>query len=501
MSSREALYDMDNENKLNTIEKIEIFLKKHAADGATELMQNCTLMKEIVALVFSLFQERVITLVKNLANKLKVSSLEDERVVDEMRRKTTRFWNEFRPYVTNKALLKIIQQKVYEKRVQDKDSAPKNMGFRNGKLRSVDKFYKKKPIMSEHEMNKLERKVGPTCQPSQPSQLSQPTQMITRSKRILSETKSNYSDTENERQNKRKKIGKGISLKVTTRAMSMLSQENQTPSTEFNIISDKMSSGIQQSASYEEPRAIAIDHKQVHAMHKEWCKTIPWATHGTYSKKLARRVKKLDAKLKTKLRISKAHKGVTLAATSVTSEGLIHWNKSLMNCPELQKEILEVTAAVINAAYGRKKWYRDFIAFFEKPENSHMQKYFLPGIPCSNIWWSVETQSLNRHIDHNEIGAGFLFVPRSFKGGELVLNHPTAFVQRSVHVKPTHVIAGRYSRSPHYNLPVHGDGTMTSFKVFLDSRVVSCNCEDPRNKLFDIKSIMKQTREENGYIL
>ena len=235
---------------------------------------------------------------------------------------------------------------------------------------------------------------------------------------------------------------------------------------------------------------------RVHAMHKELCSSIPFATAGSFRESLADRVEVLNDNLLKALQESKetlknAHKGISLATTTAPggkygkrskSSGSIHWSEFLRDNLDLQREVLEVTALVINQAYGRKRWYRRLMSFFRHPKNQYMRKFFLPGIPCTHIWWSTETRSNNWHIDPNEIGAGFLFVSKSYTGGDLVLNHPTLPLQAQVHLDRCDVVAGRFSRCYHFNSMLDAsEGRRTSFKAYLDSRAVNVNYQDRRN--------------------
>jgi hypothetical protein len=181
---------------------------------------------------------------------------------------------------------------------------------------------------------------------------------------------------------------------------------------------------------------------------------------------------------------NKSHKGVSLGKTVVSGgryankakgiSGSIHWNSALHRKPKLQQEVFATVAAIINEAFGAKRWFKRWMNFYKRTPD--LAKYLIPGTPCTSVWWSYDDRPFNLHHDWNTYGAAFLFCPEERKGGNVVIENPdgAAFLfcpeERKggnvvienpegelaalVHMSEGKVLCGRWACSPHCNEPV-----------------------------------------------
>jgi hypothetical protein len=95
-------------------------------------------------------------------------------------------------------------------------------------------------------------------------------------------------------------------------------------------------------------------------------------------------------------------------------------------------------------------WFQKLLKFYKREENKERKKYLLPGTPCTGIWLSFDSREHNMHTDRNAYGACFVFTPKSYKGGALVLEHENQPGVQCKHlIERGEIVGGRWSRSPH----------------------------------------------------
>jgi hypothetical protein len=197
----------------------------------------------------------------------------------------------------------------------------------------------------------------------------------------------------------------------------------------------------------------------------DFIESVPYALLGTFnSEELQQRVKEINRRLREyftihNYRSTLKHHGVSLGYTCVSGgryaekgkwSGSFHANRNLFHDPELQADVIDVCCQVIVQAFGRQKWYKAAMAYYNLEENKHKKKYLLPGTPCTGIWWSCDGREHNVHVDRNAYCSSFIFCPESYSGGALILrNKKMPAVQCKHLLQLGEVIAGRWSRSEH----------------------------------------------------
>lgn len=224
----------------------------------------------------------------------------------------------------------------------------------------------------------------------------------------------------------------------------------------------------------------------------DFLKTLPFLTTGNFSthidtlKDLNQELAEELLQTKTGKTINKAHKGVSLGKTVVSGgtygnkakgiSGSIHWNKALMKKGSLQRKVFLMVKNVVREAFGKKKWFKDWMRFFRK-QRPDLKQYLIPGLPCTSIWWSYDDRPFNLHHDWNSYGAAFLFCPEERAGGEIVILNPDGDLDlaASIHMTEGKVLCGRWARSPHCNLPLLEDKKRFSFVAYFDSRIETGN--------------------------
>lgn len=191
---------------------------------------------------------------------------------------------------------------------------------------------------------------------------------------------------------------------------------------------------------------------------------IPYSIKGTCKdKKLLKRLEDVNNKLRHYFsnhlkNKTKTHNGVSLGYTCVSGgtyarngwSGSFHANQNLLHDFPLQKEVIRVCCLIIKSAFRRQNWYKLLMALYNQPENIHRKKYLLHNTPCTGIWWSCDGREHNMHTDRNAYGACFVFCPKTYKGGALILEHENRPGVQCKHlIERGQIVGGRWSRSPH----------------------------------------------------
>lgn len=177
-----------------------------------------------------------------------------------------------------------------------------------------------------------------------------------------------------------------------------------------------------------------------------------------------------------KNKLTKKHNGLSLAHTVAKPTKSFHWNSNLDEHAELQERVVRVCIEILFIKFGKSTWYKKLIKSF----CADKCKYLLPKTPCTSIWRSCDKRYLNRHTDNNSYGASFVFVPETYKGGEITFEHPDhPDVKTMYSMTEGMVIAGRWDRSPHYSQKFKGDRFV--FVMYADKYIMN---REP-NEYFD----------------
>lgn len=154
----------------------------------------------------------------------------------------------------------------------------------------------------------------------------------------------------------------------------------------------------------------------------------------------------------------KKHKGVSLGYTALSGggyarngwSGSFHANQNILHDIDLQIDIVAVCYVIIKT-FGHHQWYQKIMKHYDTEENMWRKRFLLPGTPCTGIWWSCDSRGYNEHIDFDAYGVAFVFSTGNYTGGDLTFRHKNiAEIQCSQHLKLGEVVAGRWSRSPHF---------------------------------------------------
>jgi hypothetical protein len=226
------------------------------------------------------------------------------------------------------------------------------------------------------------------------------------------------------------------------------------------------------------------------AENNNFIENIPFAELRTFdNKELMVRLMDIDRRLRKYCEThptykTKSHHGISLGYTAVTGgyyakacwgdhTGSYHANQNFLDDPELLWDAIEVCCLVITTTYKNCGWYIKLMEYYNLPENQHKKPFLLPGTPCTNIWWSINSRGENKHVDWNAYGASFLFCPNNYQGGAIVLESNKMKSIRCKHLmKLGQVLAGRWSRSHHYNETVGTDESRSSFVMYGDTRIL-----------------------------
>ena len=233
------------------------------------------------------------------------------------------------------------------------------------------------------------------------------------------------------------------------------------------------------------PTGIALD---VHIIHRNLCCHIPFFTIAQCSKSVGDRMFDLHqdildhiAEKKLKPKKDKAHKGFSLLNTCVSGgdfacdaegiSGSVHWSNFFLDNIDLRNKAIRIFQEMILTAFGDCLWFQNLVAYFHCHDNPHLSDRLIPCLPISHGWLSKGGRAKKFHVDSRNIGVCFLFVPRTYTGGELVVTDPSFEYCRTIHLEQYDVIAGHGFRSNHYNLPCTDELERNSYAFYLDYRV------------------------------
>ena len=129
--------------------------------------------------------------------------------------------------------------------------------------------------------------------------------------------------------------------------------------------------------------------------------------------------------------------------------GSYHASQNLLRDVDLQIDAVAVCCAVVIETFGRQRWYQKVMEYYDLEENRHLKRFLFPGTPCTGFWWSCDDCAFNKHIDRNAYGVAFVF--STYGGGDLTFVHLSMpDIECSHHLELGEVVAGRWSRGPHY---------------------------------------------------
>jgi hypothetical protein len=149
----------------------------------------------------------------------------------------------------------------------------------------------------------------------------------------------------------------------------------------------------------------------------------------------------------------------------------------------------------LNVTFGKQKWFRKLVDYFNEPRNKEKKFFLIPDTPCTSIWWSIDSRDSKKHVDWNAYGASFVFCPEDYKSGDTAFTHESnPEVKLTTLLKSGYVLAGRWARSPHFNV-YEGDHALenrTSFVMYCDTRIV--------NKQYTYKYVQNDRAVKSGDI-
>jgi hypothetical protein len=242
-------------------------------------------------------------------------------------------------------------------------------------------------------------------------------------------------------------------------------------------------------------KPIVSDHEGT-ILTEEECMVIPYTTDGCMSQQTLETLQALQAKAievaaedieKSRNKKSEtAHTGRNLGTTVVgggghcgdgTSKGSYHpgpflYKKHL----SLRLQLQQAISNALNEAFGNRKWFRDLkklVRTYDEKYGKNITDALIGDTPCTAFFFSTSTCKVPKpHIDKNTHGATFLFCVEDYEGGEINIEVPGTDMVITHHMKPGMILAGRWSRSVHFNNPVAEGVQRYSFICYFDDKIL-----------------------------
>lgn len=147
--------------------------------------------------------------------------------------------------------------------------------------------------------------------------------------------------------------------------------------------------------------------------------------------------------------------------------------------PELAKRAQQCIAKILDASFGKVRWYRQAKAYCKRlNEQAGNEERTVWNTCFSGLWLTLDTKEGSVHKDHNVVGPAFLlstYEPRFRDEGALAVSSPTTNYKWPL--KPGTVIGGNWAQHEHCNINVDAvtAANRTSWVVYLDKRVFGKN--------------------------
>jgi hypothetical protein len=265
------------------------------------------------------------------------------------------------------------------------------------------------------------------------------------------------------------------------------------------------------------------------------CQTLPFILKRRMKKRFLKLIAKLERKIKKELMIEiiesreKGHCGLSLGTTVASGNGyqpsfylqLIPeiYNKRKLTAEKaawiikknlkLRKRLQETIAYAINDAFANDPWYTEYknlsntycydevpvYPTCSNPSESFPQlnrQSVQPNVPFTNIFFTTLTiPNKKEHLDKNAHGLCLMFCANKYDGGEINIKDPVTNEVIKIPTEPGLIIAGRWSRSNHWNCPVVGKTASDNINAqdkFLENKWIDCN------------KILKSFRQQEMYL-
>jgi Fe-S-cluster containining protein len=218
----------------------------------------------------------------------------------------------------------------------------------------------------------------------------------------------------------------------------------------------------------------------------DFCRELPFGRMKDMSAEHLQRIKNLQQQImeaipdEIKKSQNESHPGKNIAI-SVCPGG--RYKNSYHHSPTLFKnylylrlELQQAISDAITDTFGKECWYikyKKMVALYSDTYDENIKHALVKDIPCTTIWWNTKTRLENKqHIDDNAHGVAFLFCAETYEGGEINMVNPENGEVKTIHMTEGKILAGRWSRSIHWNNPVANDKERFSFVVYFDNRIL-----------------------------